>query len=99
MDKKTIFVFDKRYNDYKAFKKLSDNETGFVTRIKDNAVYKTVWENQTGDHIHSGVLQDETIGLTVKEPTTTNKLRLRKIRFYDRALKREFEFLTNLFEM
>ena len=99
MDTKNIFVFDKGYNDYKSFKKFSDNGTGFVTRIKDNAVYKPVWENHIGDHIHSGVLQDEIIGLTVKEPTTTNKLRLRKIRFYDRALKREFEFLTNLFEM
>lgn len=28
-----------------------------------------------------------------------SKLKLRKVRFYDRGLKREFEFLTNLFEM
>jgi hypothetical protein len=99
MDPNTIFVFDKGYNDYKAFKKFSDNETGFVTRIKDNAVYEPVSENEIGEHIHSGVLQDEIIELTVKEATITSKLMLRKIRFYDRVLKREFEFLTNLFEM
>jgi hypothetical protein len=46
-----------------------------------------------------GVLQDEIIELTVKEGPTTSKLELRKIKFYDRVLKREFEFLTNLFEM
>lgn len=28
-----------------------------------------------------------------------SKLRLRKVVFYDRVNKREFEFLTNLFEM
>ena len=40
MDSNTIYVFDKGYNDYKAFQKFSDNETGFVTRIKDNAIYE-----------------------------------------------------------
>ena len=65
MDSNTIYVFDKGYNDYKAFKKFSDNETGFVTRIKDNAVYESVFENEIEEHIHSGVLQDEIIELTV----------------------------------
>lgn len=99
MDPNTIYVFDKGYNDYKAFKKFSDHQTGFVTRIKDNAVYDSICEHKIDGHIHSGVLQDEIIELTVKEGTTTSKLKLRKVRFYDRSLKREFEFLTNLFEM
>ncbi len=99
MDSNTIYVFDKGYNDYKAFKKFSDNETGFVTRIKDNAVYEPISENEIDAHIHSGILQDEIIELTVKDDQSTSKLKLRKIRFYDRVLKREFEFLTNLFEM
>ncbi len=38
-DANTIYVFDKGYNDYVAFKRFCDNHTGFVTRIKDNAVY------------------------------------------------------------
>lgn len=99
MDSNTIYVFDKGYNDYKAFKKFSENETGFVTRIKDNAVYDIINENEIQDYIHSGVLQDEIIELTVKDGTISSKLKMRKIRFYDRVLKREFEFLTNLFEM
>lgn len=99
MDSNTIYVFDKGYNDYKAFKKFSENETGFVTRIKDNAVYDIINENEIQDYIHSGVLQDEIIELTVKDGTISSNLKMRKIRFYDRVLKREFEFLTNLFEM
>lgn len=98
-DSNTIYVFDKGYNDYKAFKKFCDNQTGFVTRIKDNAVYQTVQESEIEEHIHSGVLEDHIIEINVKENTNSSQLRLRKIRFYDRALKREFEFLTNLFEM
>jgi hypothetical protein len=99
MNSNTIYVFDKGYNDYKAFKLFSENKTGFVTRIKDNAVYQIIENIEVEDHIHSGVLQDEIIEITVKEKEAESKLLLRKIRFYDRVLKREFEFLTNLFEM
>jgi len=99
MDANTIYVFEKSYNDYKAFKLFCENKTGFVTRIKDNAAYESIEKKDIEDHIHSGVLQDEIIEITVKDKNETSKLKLRKIRFYDRALKREFEFLTNLFEM
>ena len=99
MDSNTIYVFDKGYNDYKAFKRFSENKTGFVTRLKDNAVYETIQSNEIDTHIHSGVLEDQIIEVTVKENSSESKLKLRKIRFYDRVLKREFEFLTNLFEM
>ena len=99
IDSNTIYVFDKGYNDYKAFKKFSENETGFVTRIKDNAVYDSLCQNEIEEHIHSGVLEDEIIEFTVNDGTIKSKLKLRRIQFYDRELKREFEFLTNLFEM
>lgn len=98
-DKNTIYVFDKGYNDYVAFQLFCNNNVGFVTRIKDNAVYETINNNEIEEYIHSGVLEDVIIELTVKNKNTTSKLKLRKIRFYDRVLKREFEFLTNLFEM
>jgi len=99
MDPNTIYVFDKGYNDYKAFQKFCNNETGFVTRIKDNAVYENVGKNEIAEHIHSGVLEDVLIELSVKDGNAISKLKLRKIRFYDRELKREFEFLTNLFDL
>ena len=62
-------------------------------------MYQTIQINEIEDHIHSGVLEDEMIEITVKENNIESKLNLRKVRFYDRVLKREFEFLTNLFEM
>jgi len=99
LDANTIYVFDKGYNDYKAFKRFSDNQTGFVTRIKDNAVYERVCKNEIGENIHSGVLQDEIIELTVKDNGSISTLKVRKVTFYDRELKREFEFITNLFDM
>jgi len=99
MDSNTIYVFDKGYNDYKAFEKFCTHQTGFVTRIKDNAVYQCVEKQKIEEYIHSGVIEDEIITLTVKDGDESRKLTLRKIRFYDREFKREYEFLTNLFDI
>jgi len=99
LDPNTIYVFDKGYNNYKAFRLFTQSGTGFVTRLKNNAVYKTCEELEVEDHIHSGVLEDTIIELTLKENSEIITLKLRKVVFYDRSLKRQFEFLTNLFEI
>ena len=44
-------------------------------------------------------MEDEIIEIKVREGKDTTKLKLRKVKFYDRENKREFEFITNLFEM
>jgi hypothetical protein len=99
LDSNTIYAFDKGYNDYKAFNRFSNSGTGFVTRIKDNAAYDIVEENFIEDSIHSGVEKDEIIVVTIKENNKNIPLKLRKVQFYDRVLKRRFEFITNLFDM
>jgi hypothetical protein len=58
-DEHTVYIFDKGYNDYKAAH-FTDKNTGFVTRIKDNAKYE-VTQNLIPEHIHSSVLSDEII--------------------------------------
>jgi len=98
-DSNTIYVFDKAYNDYKAFDQFSNSGTGFVTRIKDNAVYAINETKEIPENVHSGVLEDVIIEVEVKKEKITTLLKLRKVRFYDRANKREFEFLTNLMEI
>lgn len=98
-DENTIYVFDKGYNDYKAFEHFTAQKTGFVTRLKDNASYISIEKLDIGERIHNGVLEDEIIEIDVKKGKEISKLRLRKVRFYDRVNKREFEFLTNLFDL
>lgn len=98
-DENTIYVFDKGYNDYKAFEHFTIQKTGFVTRIKDNASYQNIEKLDVGERIHNGVLEDEIIEIDVKKGNEISKLKLRKVRFYDRVNKREFEFLTNLFDL
>jgi hypothetical protein len=99
LDSNTIYVFDKGYNDYEAYDLFTNHQTGFVTRIKDNAVYNTVEQKHIEEHIHSGVIEDSKIEISVKKEKETKKLELRRVVFYDRILKRKFEFITNLFEM
>jgi len=96
-DSNTIYVFDKGYNDYKAFQQFSESQTGFVTRIKDNANYDIKAFAHIDERIHSGVLSDTIIEVDVKNSNGVSKLKLRKIEFYDRVNKRVFEFITNLF--
>ena len=39
-DEDTVYIFDKGYNDYKAFEYFTEQKTGYVTRIKENAKYE-----------------------------------------------------------
>jgi hypothetical protein len=98
-DDNTIYVFDKGYNDYKAFERFTVQKTGFVTRLKDNASYREIEELDIEERIHNGVLKDKIIEVEIKNGKEISVLRLRKVTFYDRENKREFEFLTNLFDL
>lgn len=97
-DEHTVYIFDKGYNDYKAFAHFTQHNTGFVTRIKDNAKYEVTQTNLIPENIHSGVLSDEIIEVEVNKGSAKTKLKLRKIKYYDREHKRSFEFISNLFE-
>ena len=87
-DENTVYVFDKRFTDYKAFKHFTENKTAFVTLIEDNSVYEKLEIKEVPRNIHSGVLQDEIIEIEVKQGKTLSKLKVRKVKFYDRENSR-----------
>lgn len=97
-DEHTVYIFDKGYNDYMAFAYFTDKNTGFVTRIKDNAKYEITQINLIPEHIHSSVLSDKIIEVEITNGSVKTKLKLREIRYYDREHKSSFEFLSNLFD-
>ena len=97
-DEHTVYIFDKGYNDYKAFEHFTNQKTGFVTRIKENAKFELTQTNDIPENIHSGVLSDEIIEVEVNKEGVKTTLKLRKIKYYDREHKRSFEFISNLFE-
>ena len=100
LEKGKIAVFDKGYNDYKTFDEFTENGIFFVTRLKSNASYESVKENEIPYYIDYGVIKDEIIRVDVKENGKYLKtMELRKIAYWDDENKRCFEFITNLIGM
>jgi IS4 transposase len=100
LEKGRIAVFDKGYNDYKTFDEFNESGIFFVTRLKSNASYESVKENDIPSYIDDGVLKDEIIRIDVKENGTYLKtIELRKVAYWDDENKRCFEFITNLHGM
>jgi len=97
LEKGKIAVFDKGYNDYKTFDEFTENGIFFVTRLKSNASYESVKENDIPNYIDDGVIKDEIIRVDIKENGAYLKtIELRKIAYWDDENKRCFEFITNL---
>lgn len=87
----TMLVFDRGYNDYAWFQRLTEDGVHFVTRMKDTATYVVVEQRETaGD----GVLGDEIIVLQQQAGSDKAPF-LRRIRYWDEGQQRELVFLTN----
>lgn len=95
LEKGSFVVFDKAYNDYLQYQQWSENEIYFVTRQKDNAVYKSIKEFDLSDTTSDAVLKDERISVQKKEKT----VELRRIAYWDNEKEKVFEFITNHFEL
>ena len=67
----------------------------FVTRQKDNAVYKSIEEFDLADKTSDAVLKDELI-----EVEKNNKsIQIRRIAYWDASKEKVFEFITNNLEI
>lgn len=98
LSKGQIAVFDKGYNDYKSFEKFNTDGVFFVTRLKTNAAYLQVIENEIPNYIDDGVIKDEIIEVEAsKQNDLKENLRLRRVVYWDDKNQRCFEFITNLF--
>lgn len=97
MEKGKTAVFDKGYNDYKTFDAFTEKGIYFVTRLKSNASYESISENDIPYYLGDGMLKDEVIRVDVKENGKYLKTtELRRIAYWDEENKRCFEFITNL---
>lgn len=91
LQKGSFVVFDKAYNDYAQFFEWTTSDIYFVTRQKNNAVYKTICEFDIEDSTSDAVLKDELISVTKKGES----IELRRIAFWDSKKEKVFEFITN----
>ena len=91
LEKGSFVVFDKAYNDYNQYLEWTMNDIYFVTRQKDNAVYKTILEFDLDDKTSDAVLKDELI--SVKK--YGKSIELRRVAFWDSEKEKIYEFITN----
>jgi hypothetical protein len=89
-----IVVFDKGFNRYRYFDEWTKLNRFFVTRLKDNAKYLVVSENNTDPF--PDVLKDQMITLSDKYEKVTRTVTLRLITYRDPISGEILQFLTNL---
>lgn len=92
-DPGTIVVDDRGYNDYALFGRWTAEGVYFVTRMKENALYEVVGENDVPKN--RNILKDEMIELRGPKAIEKCPYPLRRIEVYDSETKEVLVFLTN----
>ena len=92
----SIAVFDKGFNRYRYFDEWTKNNRYFVTRLKDNAKYKVIKENNTLKDPY--ILNDQIIELSYVQDKITRTVQLRLITHKDPENNQAIMFLTNLMD-
>ena len=95
LEKGSFVVFDKAYNDYLQYLEWTLNDIYFVTRQKDNAVYKSIKEFDLADKTSDAVLKDELI-LVEKDDKS---IQIRRVAYWDAEKVKVYEFITNNVEI
>lgn len=96
----SFLTFDKGYNSYQRFADFTRRKIFFITRQKDNAVYKSVSERIPNKETPDAVLKDEVIEQAYKDEAGQKQiLQLRRIAWWDKEEQRAYEFITNSFDL
>jgi len=91
-----FICFDKAYIDYKRFYKWADQGISMVTRMKDNAVYKSLEELDIPDKCDDRIIKDEIVTVqTENDSTKPVSLKLRRVAFYDKTKDKVYVFICN----
>jgi hypothetical protein len=94
----SIITFDKGYVDYEMYEAFTAKSIWYVTRLKDNALYKAREEFDIPDAADSGVLKDEAVVL-LYGTNKSKEHKARRIAYWDSENERLFEFVTNNMEL
>lgn len=96
----TIIVEDRGYYDFYLFKARHSNKNFFVTRIKDNAVYKTIKELDLKDEDDDHILKDEVIQFssTKAKESGIDQIPMRRIAIYKEDDNKTIVVISNNLE-
>ncbi|MEZ4799415.1 MAG: IS4 family transposase [Flavobacteriales bacterium] len=100
LPKKSILVFDKGYVNFDQFNRFSKEEVYWVSRRTTSWVYESKKEIEVnGDLKINGVVSDKEIILGNTHNRRQTRVRARMVTYYDHKSERQFEFITNNFQM
>lgn len=92
----SVVVFDKGYRHYQTYNQLSSQNITWVTRHRDQSVYKIKSKNQVNDfQKQHGVCSDYNIELGNKHRKNEEKVPARMVGYRDPISKKYFRFITN----
>ena len=87
LEKKSFFVFYKAYTNYNQYLQWTLDDVYFVTRQKDNAVYKSIKEFDLDDKTSDAVLKDELIEVVKNK----NSIEIRRVAYWDSEKEKLYE--------
>lgn len=94
-----MYVFDRGYNDYKYWNTIDLAKAFFVTRLKKNAKYESIKNLKLNkEQIDKGLISDKVVRIIGTKSKEYQK-ELRVVSYYDKKIKRHFQFVTNVFDM
>jgi putative transposase len=93
--KGSIVIIDKGYTDYGWYKQLTNKGIFFVTRQRNNAIYRVVERRPVKRS--QGVTSDQIIELTGNQLKNKAMPRLRRVGYRDPETGKHYVFLTNHF--
>ncbi len=100
LPKKSILVFDKGYINFDQFNRFTKEEVSWVTRRTTSWVYETTQESEVNEDLKiNGVISDKEIILGNTANRRQTRVKARLVTYYDQKSDREFEFVTNNFQM
>ncbi len=94
----SILVFDRGYIDYSWWNDLNQKGITFVSRTKKSQHIWVVGQ-QNKKTLEKGILADETVIFGSYDAIDKYENELRRIRYWDDKTQKEYEYLTNNFEL
>ena len=94
----SIIVFDKAYINYHQFAAFGERDIFYVTRQKDNSVYRSIEEFELPAQ-EPTILKDERIEVIYRQDKEDKTLQMRRVAVFSEKYQTAFVFITNNFEL
>lgn len=98
LEKGSVIVADRYYNDFPLLNIWDSNGVFFVIRHKDNLAFHTINERELPENTAQQVLKDEEIELTNPQSKMKYPGKLRRVAVWDEENQQTIELITNNFK-